>query len=96
VKNTSDKKTLKAVDAILEKIRPFLKSHGGGAKLLGFNDGVARIELLGACAHCHLADLTYNKMVGELILERVPAVKKVDFVNLNSNKPAVKNGGNKK
>lgn len=35
--------------------------------------------ITGACTSCSLAELTYNKVIGGLIKEKVPAVEKIIF-----------------
>jgi Fe-S cluster biogenesis protein NfuA len=67
------------VEAVVAKIRPYIKMHGGDVMLTGIKDGVVTLKIYGACVGCSLADLTYNKMVGPIIRKEVPAVKEVIF-----------------
>lgn len=65
------------VAVIVEKMRPYIQSHGGDVALLSVTDAVARISVSGTCVHCPLADLTYNKMMRKVILEDVPGITDV-------------------
>ncbi len=70
-------KITKKVEDLLEKVRPYIQMHGGDVKLLGVDNGQVRLHILGACAHCSLADLTYNKMIAGLLKEEVPEIKEI-------------------
>ena len=65
------------VEKIIDKVRPYIQMHGGDVVLLGVEKGVVTLKITGACTHCSLADLTYNKMLGGLLMEEVPGVKKI-------------------
>jgi Fe-S cluster biogenesis protein NfuA len=81
LKKTSFKtKTTKVEDkinAILDKIRPYIQMHQGDVHLLGFKDGVVTLEISGACTHCHLADMTYNNLIGGLLKQDIPEVTEI-------------------
>jgi Fe-S cluster biogenesis protein NfuA/nitrite reductase/ring-hydroxylating ferredoxin subunit len=40
------------VHEALERVRPYMESHGGGVELLGLDDDVARLRLHGSCDGC--------------------------------------------
>ena len=40
------------VQAALDRVRPYMESHGGNVELLGIEDGVARLRLQGSCDGC--------------------------------------------
>lgn len=65
--------------AIIDKIRPYIQTHGGDVRLIGIEDSVATFHIDGACTHCPLAELTYNKIIRTLILEDVPEIQTVVF-----------------
>ncbi|OGI99467.1 hypothetical protein A3H53_02920 [Candidatus Nomurabacteria bacterium RIFCSPLOWO2_02_FULL_40_10] len=69
------------IKVILDKVRPFIKMHGGDVKLVGFNKGGVTLEIKGACVGCHLADVTYNQMIGSIIKKEIPTVKKITLIN---------------
>lgn len=67
------------IESVLNKVRPYIQMHRGDVQLLSIKEGVVRLKIYGACIHCSLADLTYNKMVRELLREEIPEVKEVTF-----------------
>jgi Fe-S cluster biogenesis protein NfuA len=46
------------VEAVLQRVRPFLEADGGGIDLLGVEDRSAVVRLTGACASCPSAHIT--------------------------------------
>ena len=44
-------------------IRPKLALHGGDIRLLDFQDGVLRFELLGQCSGCPSASITTEELI---------------------------------
>ena len=64
-------------EEILTKVRPYVQMHGGDVQLIGIEDGVATLRIYGACVGCSLADMTYNTMIGGLLKEEIPEIKKV-------------------
>jgi Fe-S cluster biogenesis protein NfuA len=75
----------KTIEQIIDKFRPFVASHGGDVKLTEYKDNTAKISVGGACAHCPLVELSYNRILRGLIEEKVPGVRIV-FSNIPSNK----------
>ncbi len=73
----SPSQTLTKVEAVLTKVRPYIQMHGGDVALIGIEKGVVTLNISGACAHCSMADLTYNKLIGGLLMEEVPGIKNV-------------------
>jgi len=67
-----------AVQAVIDgEINPKVGSHGGLVTLLRVEDGVAYLEMGGGCQGCGKAEVTLREGVEELILERVPEVRRV-------------------
>ena len=60
-----------------EVINVQLNLHEGSATLTGFDDGVARVKFLGACASCMSSQDTLELVVKESIMSRIPEVKDV-------------------
>ena len=56
----------------LDKIRPYLDSHGGGVELLEVTDGVARIRLEGSCKTCPASSATLELAVKQALDEAAP------------------------
>lgn len=70
------------VEAVIEAIRPNLKSHGGDIELVGVDeDNTVRVRLQGACSGCPGAQMTLKMGVERLLKEQIPQVKEVVAVN---------------
>jgi NifU-like protein len=72
-------KRTKIIKQVLAKIKPYLKAHGGDVELAKIEGKTVTLQIKGACVGCPLANLTYNKIVRELIKEKVPEIEKVIF-----------------
>lgn len=64
-----------------DKVNPLLASHFGGAKLVGFENGVAYVRLTGSCSSCPSAQYTIEDVVKGIVMEEVPDVKDVVLDN---------------
>ena len=69
--------TVENINEILGKVRPYIKMHGGDVDLIGVKNGVVTIAAIGACAHCSLADLTYNTLIAGLLRDEVSGIKEI-------------------
>ena len=69
--------TTAKIQRILEKVRPYIQTHGGDVRLTRVEGSVATLHIDGACTHCPLAELTYNKVIRTLILEDAPEITTV-------------------
>ncbi len=65
------------VRAALAELRPALQMDGGDVELIGVEDGVVRVRLLGACGGCPMATMTLVGFVEERLKQRVPLVQRV-------------------
>jgi len=70
-------RTTQKVEEILKKVRPYIQMHGGDVTLVGVEKGIVTLNISGACAHCSLADLTYNNLIAGLLREEIPGIKNV-------------------
>lgn len=66
--------TEKLVRSLMERVQPYLKSHGGGIEVQSVEDGIVYVKMLGACDGCPLIDVTLRQGIEELLLENVPGV----------------------
>jgi Fe-S cluster biogenesis protein NfuA len=73
-------KITKKVEEILAKVRPYIQMHGGDVSLIGVEKGIVTLNISGACAHCSLADLTYNTLITGLLKDEVRGVKEVRLI----------------
>ncbi|MBQ8053405.1 MAG: NifU family protein [Lachnospiraceae bacterium] len=66
------------IEKVLETtVRPMIRSHGGDISFAGYDDGVVRIQLQGACAGCASADLGTRAYVEEMLRKEIPEVRGV-------------------
>ena len=56
----------------LATVRPYMESHGGDVELLGIDDGVARLRLVGHCKGCPASAATLELAIKEAIEEAAP------------------------
>lgn len=67
------------INALIEKVRPYIQMHGGDVQLLRVEGSTAFLKVHGACVNCSLASVTYNKTIGPLIIKEIPEVTEVEF-----------------
>jgi len=69
------------VEQTLDEIRPYLMSHGGDVTLLEVTpEGVARLQLIGACGGCPMSAMTLKFGIERLLEDRVPELAGVEAV----------------
>jgi Fe-S cluster biogenesis protein NfuA/nitrite reductase/ring-hydroxylating ferredoxin subunit len=56
----------------LDKVRPYLQSHGGNVAILGINDGVLRLKLQGSCDGCASSAMTLKLAIEGAIYDAAP------------------------
>jgi Fe-S cluster biogenesis protein NfuA/nitrite reductase/ring-hydroxylating ferredoxin subunit len=66
------------VSQALDKVRPYLSSHGGNVELLGVEDGVVRLRLQGSCKSCPSSAMTLKLAIEEAIYEAAPDVAGIE------------------
>ena len=60
------------VAAALDKVRPYMESHGGNVELLGLEEGVARIRLEGSCRGCAASSATLELAIKQALEDEAP------------------------
>ena len=70
----------KIQEIIESKIRPALQSDGGDIQLIDVEDGIVKVRLVGACAHCPSSAMTLYQGVEKMLMEMVPEVKGIEQV----------------
>lgn len=63
-----------------EDIRPAVASDGGEITFMGFDDGIVKLRLSGACGSCPSSTVTLKNGIERLLVEEVPAVRSVEQV----------------
>jgi len=76
------KKIEKEIEKYLDDIRPALKNHGGDLNLKNVDqkNGIIRIELIGGCAHCQMADVTIKAGIEAYLKQHLSWLKKVEAI----------------
>jgi Fe-S cluster biogenesis protein NfuA/nitrite reductase/ring-hydroxylating ferredoxin subunit len=59
----------------LERVRPYMESHGGDVELLGVADGVAHLRLQGSCRSCAASSATLELAVRQALEEVAPDLR---------------------
>jgi Fe-S cluster biogenesis protein NfuA len=62
----------------LDKVRPYLDSHGGNVELLGITDGVVRLRMEGSCKSCPSSADTLKLAIEEAIYTAAPDVVAIE------------------
>lgn len=65
------------LEATLEYIRPALQADGGDLVLLGVDDGVVNLQMVGACGGCPMSMMTLKAGIERILTDRVPGVREV-------------------
>lgn len=69
------------VEDALNLIRPALQADGGDVELVDVTDeGVVKVQLVGACRGCPMSQLTLANGVERVLKEQVPEVQRVEPV----------------
>lgn len=58
----------------LDKVRPYLDSHGGNVELIGITDGAVSLRLEGSCKSCPSSSMTLKLAIEEAIYAAAPDV----------------------
>jgi Fe-S cluster biogenesis protein NfuA len=61
----------------IEKVRPYLQSHGGDVELTGVRDGIVRLVLRGNCGSCPSSSLTLKNAVEDALFEAAPEIVEI-------------------
>ena len=67
----------------LEKVRPYMESHGGNVELLSLQDGVARIRLEGSCSDCRASSVTLELAIKQALEEAAPDLWGLEVEGIN-------------
>lgn len=77
VTNPSSAIEQKIIEIMNEQIRPALAQDGGDAVFCGFENGIVKLQLKGACSGCPSATMTLKMGIEAYLKERIPEVKEV-------------------
>ena len=62
----------------LDRVRPYLGSHGGDVKLIGVKEGVVHLRLEGSCHGCPSSTVTMKLAIEKAIEEAAPEVVRIE------------------
>ena len=65
------------VESALEEIRPYLITDGGNIKLVGIENNIVKVQLVGACISCSVNQMTLTNGVEATIKRFAPQIEKV-------------------
>ncbi len=74
------RKEFDEVEKVLERIRPALKDHQGGLKVVNVEDGVVYLQFLGGCSDCPVIDVSLKNVVDIALKGNLRWVKKVEIL----------------
>lgn len=71
------------VNEALSQLRPFLEADGGDMELVEITEeGVVRVQLLGACRDCSMSVMTLKAGLEEAVKKVAPGVVRVEAVEM--------------
>jgi Fe-S cluster biogenesis protein NfuA len=71
--------TVEAVEEVLDEIRPALRADGGNVEVVEVSeDGIVKLEMVGACAGCPMATMTLKAGIERILFERIPDIVGVE------------------
>ena len=68
------------VSQVLDRVRPYMQSHGGDVELVRVEGATAFVKLHGACNGCSMSAVTLREGVAEALVTQVPEIKAVEVV----------------
>lgn len=80
------------VGRALDRVRPYLESHGGNVKLLGVEknveENVVRLRLEGSCKSCPSSTITMKLAVEKAIEEAAPEITRIEVEGIEPADPS--------
>jgi Fe-S cluster biogenesis protein NfuA/nitrite reductase/ring-hydroxylating ferredoxin subunit len=73
----------------LDEVRPYLQSHGGNVELLGIEEGVAHLRLVGSCDGCPSSSLTLRLAVEDAVQKAAPEIERIEAEGVSEPPTAV-------
>lgn len=62
----------------LDRVRPYLQSHGGDVELIALSGSTVRLKLIGTCNGCPSSSLTLKTAIEKSILEAAPDITSIE------------------
>jgi Fe-S cluster biogenesis protein NfuA len=64
--------TKERIEAVLERVRPFLNADGGDIELVAVEGNSAHVRLTGMCAGCPSAHMTLHVGIETVLRDEIP------------------------
>jgi Fe-S cluster biogenesis protein NfuA len=77
-RSADDPELLARIDAALDRVRPGIHADGGDVWLMHVADGVAYVQMIGACGGCAAALTTLKLGIERAVCEDVPEIRAVE------------------
>ena len=77
----------------LDSVRPYMESHGGDVELVGVEDGVARLRLVGHCRGCPASEATLELAIKQALEESAPDLDGLEVEGVREPAAASNGGG---
>jgi Fe-S cluster biogenesis protein NfuA/nitrite reductase/ring-hydroxylating ferredoxin subunit len=77
----------------LEKVKPYMDSHGGSVEIISLENGVAKLKLSGSCKGCPSSASTLELGIKQAIEEICPDLLKLEVEGVNTS-PSLKSNHN--
>ena len=58
-----DDKIIEIEKVLNDKVRPYLKNHGGNVVIKEYKEGILKVKLIGQCANCVSAKTTNEELI---------------------------------
>ena len=68
------------VEAVLERVRPFLQADGGDIQVVDVEGGAVGVRLMGVCARCPSANITLHMGIEAVLREEIPDFESLRLV----------------
>jgi Fe-S cluster biogenesis protein NfuA len=68
------------IEAALERVRPAIRRDGGDVWLVKIENGVAYVQMIGACGGCPASNSTLKGGIEAVVREDVPEIHTVEQV----------------
>ncbi len=68
------------VEEVLESVRPMLIQDGGNVELVGIDDGVVKLRLVGSYVSCSSSLMTLKMGIEKALKKAIPRVRCVEAV----------------
>ncbi len=62
------------MEAVIESLRPALQSDGGDVEVVGVEEGVVTLRLVGACSGCPMSTMTLKMGIERELRRVVPEI----------------------